>query len=92
MNRLLAGLKHLNRLEQVLAQSAMRDAPLEAVLKLSSAGQVRCVEVGSLARVREAFVTNVRWGVQSIAVLEGRPLSCQTHAQALRRVIDAAQP
>jgi hypothetical protein len=92
MNRLLAGLKHLNRLEQVLAQSAMRDAPLEAVLMLSSAGQVRCVEVGELARVREAFVTNVRWGVQSIAVLEGRPLSCQTRAQALRRVIDAAQP
>src|SRR5450631_1492935 len=43
-------------------------------------------------RQREAFVTNVRWGVQSIAVLEGRPLSCQSHAQALRRVIDAAQP
>ena len=46
MNPLLAGLKHLNRLEQVLAQSAMRDAPLEEVLMLSSAGQV----IGGSAR------------------------------------------
>jgi len=46
MNPLLAGLKHLNPLEQVLAQSAMRDAPLEGVLMLSSAGQV----IGGSAR------------------------------------------
>jgi 4-amino-4-deoxychorismate lyase len=46
LNPLLAGLKHLNRLEQVLAQSAMRDAPLEQVLMLSSAGQV----IGGSAR------------------------------------------
>jgi len=40
INPLLAGLKHLNRLEQVLAQNAMRHAPLEEVLMLSSAGDV----------------------------------------------------
>jgi 4-amino-4-deoxychorismate lyase len=139
MNPLLAGLKHLNRLEQVLAQNAMRDAALEEVLMLSSSGQViggsmsnvffaddsglftpalhdcgvagvmrqvvcaaaersgkrvqiRAVEAGELARVREAFVTNVRWGLQSIALLEGRALACQQYAQALRRQIDATQP
>jgi 4-amino-4-deoxychorismate lyase len=139
MNPLLAGLKHLNRLEQVLAQSAMRDAPLEEVLMLSSAGQViggsmsnvffaddmglftpalhqcgvagimrelvcaaaaragipvqvRGVEVGELPRLREAFVTNVRWGVQPIAQLEGRALDARSHARELRRLIDAAQP
>ena len=31
-NPLLAGLKHLNRLEQVLAQAAMRPLPLDEVL------------------------------------------------------------
>jgi 4-amino-4-deoxychorismate lyase len=136
MNPLLAGLKHLNRLEQVLAQTAMRDAPLEEVLMLSSAGQViggsmsnvffaddsglftpalgdcgvagimrqlvcaagersgspvqvRAVEVEELSRLREAFVTNVRWGVQSIAELEGRALPSERHARELRRLIDA---
>jgi 4-amino-4-deoxychorismate lyase len=138
MNPLLAGLKHLNRLEQVLAQNALRDAPLEEVLMLSSTGlviggsmsnifladdaglftpalhdcgvagvmrrvvcvaaaaagapvQVREIAVAELASVREAFVTNVRWGLQSITELQGRPLSCQSHAQALRREIDASQ-
>jgi 4-amino-4-deoxychorismate lyase len=138
MNPLLAGLKHLNRLEQVLAQNAMRNAPLEEVLLRSSAGDiisgsmsnlflsddsglftpalgecgvagvmrqlvcaaaersgspvlVRRVASEELRRVREAFVTNVRWGVQSITALEGRPLSCQAQAQALRGLIDAAQ-
>jgi 4-amino-4-deoxychorismate lyase len=137
MNPLLAGLKHLNRLEQVMAQSAMRGAPLEEVLMLSSAGQViggsmsnvffvndsglftpaldecgvagvmrqlvceaaaaagiavqvRAVDPGELPRVYEAFVSNVRWGVQSISALEGRALSRQSHAQELRRLIDAS--
>jgi 4-amino-4-deoxychorismate lyase len=139
MNPLLAGLKHLNRLEQVMAQSAMRDAPLEEVLMLSSAGQViggsmsnvffaddsglftpaledcgvagimrqlvcqaamaagtavqvRAVDPRELPRVREAFVTNVRWGVQSITALDGRALTRQSHARALWRLIDAADP
>jgi 4-amino-4-deoxychorismate lyase len=138
VNPLLAGLKHLNRLEQVLAQNAMRGAPLEEVVMLSSTGlviggsmsnifladanglftpalcdcgvagvmrrvvcaaaagggapvQVREVVVGELTSVREAFVTNVRWGLQSITELQGRPLPCQEHALALRREIDASQ-
>ena len=40
MNPLLAGLKHLNRLEQVLAQMARDEAGLDEVLMLSTAGQV----------------------------------------------------
>jgi 4-amino-4-deoxychorismate lyase len=135
MNPLLAGLKHLNRLEQVMAQNAMRAAPLEEVLMLSSAGhliggsmsnvfladdsglftpavddcgvagvmrqlvceaattagitvQVRRVDPAELPRVHEAFVTNVRWGLRSITVLEGTVLSSHNHAQALRRIID----
>lgn len=138
MNPLLAGLKHLNRLEQVMAQNAMRDFALEEVLMLSSAGQViagsmsnvffaddsglftpalddcgvagvmrqvvcteaqrqglrvqvRAVQPAELAGVREAFVTNVRWGVQSIAELCGRPLPGRSHAHALRIKLDAAQ-
>jgi 4-amino-4-deoxychorismate lyase len=138
INPLLAGLKHLNRLEQVLARNAMRGAALEEVLMLSSSGQViggsmsnvffgnhtglvtpqlrecgvegimrglvceaagragvplevRAVEVGELAQVREAFVTNVRWGLQSITQLEGRPLPSRHWAQALQASIDAAQ-
>jgi 4-amino-4-deoxychorismate lyase len=137
MNPLLAGLKHLNRLEQVMAQNAIRTEPLEEVLMLSSAGQliggsmsnvfladdsglftpavddcgvagvmrqlvcqaataagmavqVRSVDPAELPRVREAFVTNVRWGLQSISMLAGTMLSSQSHAQALRRVIDAS--
>ena len=137
MNPLLAGLKHLNRLEQVMAQNAMRTAPLEEVLMLSNAGhliggsmsnvffaddsglftpalddcgvagvmrqlvceaamaagmavQVRTVDPAELSQVREAFVTNVRWGLQSITALEGAAQLSQGHAQALRRIIDAA--
>ncbi len=138
-NPLLAGLKHLNRLEQVLAQTSIRDAPVEEVLMLSSAGQiiggsmsnvffaddsalftpsledcgvagvmrqlvceaaqrrgaavqVRAVQLGELPRLREAFVTNVRWGVQSVTALDGRPMPGHEHAQELRRLIHAADP
>ncbi|HEV7985444.1 MAG TPA: aminodeoxychorismate lyase [Steroidobacteraceae bacterium] len=137
VNPLLAGLKHLNRLEQVLAQSAIRAAPLEEVLMLSNAGDViggsmsnvffaddnglftpsladcgvagvmrrlvctaaerhgapvRERRVGrlELAHVREAFLTNVRWGVQSIALLEGRPLAQRGCSQSVRGWLGAA--
>ncbi len=137
MNPLLAGLKHLNRLEQVLAQMARDEAGLDEVLMLSTAGQViggsmsnvffadetglftpaltdcgvagvmrrlvlqaaarqgtgvrvRSVAPAELATVREAFLTNVRWGVQSARVLEGRTLQSDVYAQQLRGLIDAA--
>jgi 4-amino-4-deoxychorismate lyase len=138
INPLLAGLKHLNRLEQVLAQIRRDEAAMDEVLMLSSAGQViggsmsnvfladdsglftpdlgacgvtgvmrrlvleaasrlgqpvcvRAVAPSELATVREAFVTNVRWGVQSVRLLEGRRLPSDAHAQQLRSMIDATR-
>jgi 4-amino-4-deoxychorismate lyase len=138
MNPLLAGLKHLNRLEQVLAQMARNEAEADEVLMLSTAGQViggsmsnvffadgsglftpeltdcgvegvmrrvvleaaarqgnpvcvRPVASTELAGVREAFLTNVRWGVQSAQMLDGRALASSAHAQQLRGLIDAAR-
>ena len=136
INPLLAGLKHLNRLEQVLAQMARDAAVLDEVLMLSTAGQViggsmanvfladdsglftpdlngcgvagvmrrlvleaagslgqrvcvRAVAPSELATVREVFMTNVRWGVQSVRVLDGRVLPDDAHARQLRGLIDA---
>jgi 4-amino-4-deoxychorismate lyase len=136
INPHLAGLKHLNRLEQVLAQQELRGVPLEEVLMLSSAGHViggsmsnlfladdvglqtpsledcgvagivralvceaatRCgtpvrirrIKAVELARAREAFVTNVRWGVQPITALAGRALIEHTHALNARRWLAA---
>jgi 4-amino-4-deoxychorismate lyase len=136
MNPLLAGLKHLNRLEQVLAQMGRDEAGLDEVLMASTAGQViggsmsnvfladdsglftpelsacgvagvmrrlvlqaaatlgqrvcvRAVALSELATVREAFVTNVRWGVQSARMLDGRVLPSDAHARQLCNLIDA---
>jgi 4-amino-4-deoxychorismate lyase len=136
INPLLAGLKHLNRLEQVLAQSEMRGKEVNEMLMLSSAGQVICgtmsnvffadegglftpslldcgvagvmrsrvlataaecgiavavrpVERAELRTLREAFVTNVRWGLQSIDVLEDRSLPVRTQAQQLCQILHA---
>jgi len=146
-NALLAGLKHLNRLEQVLAQ-LQRPAGIEEVLMLSGAQQViggsmsnvffadagglftpdlrdcgvegvmrrvvleaaaasrgaasvpggalagglaltvRPVAAAELAGVREAFMTNVRWGVRSVAMLDGRALPGDDYARQLRRLIE----
>jgi 4-amino-4-deoxychorismate lyase len=132
INPLLAGLKHLNRLEQVLAQ--LSRPPLDdEVLMLSSAGQViggsmsnvffadeaglftpplhecgvegvmrrvvleaagglplrvRPVAPAELGGVREAFMTNIRWGVRPVALLDGRALPSDDYAQQLRRLID----
>ncbi|HEX4025133.1 MAG TPA: aminodeoxychorismate lyase [Steroidobacteraceae bacterium] len=131
-NALLAGLKHLNRLEQVLAQ-LQRPADADEVLMLSGTQQVisgsmsnvffadqdglftpdlrecgvegvmrrvvlaaaggvavRPVAAAELAGVREAFMTNVRWGVRSVALLDGRALPGDDYARQLRRLIDGA--
>ena len=143
INPRLAGLKHLNRLEQVLAQldkpdsldevlmaasngelvggsmgnvflvdeqglftpsvqqcgvaGVMRARVLEALAAAAPAGMaadmaaaIRTLPLGELARVREAFVTNVRWGIRSIGELDGRALPSDDWAQRLRRLIDAA--
>ena len=139
VNPQLAGLKHLNRLEQVLAQRELRGTAREEALMLSSTGhviggsmsnlfladeaglstpaledcgvagvvrelvcaaaarhgrpvRVRRVEAAELEQAREAFVTNVRWGVRSISELAGRTLHSRAHAQLARGWIDAAPP
>jgi 4-amino-4-deoxychorismate lyase len=135
-SRTLAGLKHLNRLEQVMAQMECVDRKLAEVLMLTAtrqvisgsmsnvffaterglitpdlsecgvegvmrrvvlqsaaasglAVQIRPIALEELAGVREAFVTNVRLGVQSVDWLEGRALSGADYAERLRRQIDA---
>jgi 4-amino-4-deoxychorismate lyase len=137
LNPLLAGLKHLNRLEQVMAQRAclhsglsevlmlsatphvisgsmsnvffairqqlvtpdlgaagvegvMRQLVLNAAARLSIGIQIRAVEARELIEVSEAFVTNVRLGVQSVHRLETRTLVSHDYAQQLRRQIDAS--
>lgn len=47
-NPLLAGLKHLNRLEQVLAQRAAAAAGLHEVLMCSAGGEVSCGSMSNL--------------------------------------------
>jgi 4-amino-4-deoxychorismate lyase len=138
INPQLAGLKHLNRLEQVLAQQQLRGTAREETLMLSSAGDViggsmsnlfladeaglstpalehcgiagvvrelicaaavrhgspvriRRIEAAELKVAREAFLTNVRWGVRSISELAGRALEERTQAQVARGWIDAAR-
>lgn len=138
INPQLAGLKHLNRLEQVLAQQQLRGTPREEALMLSSAGhviggsmsnlflvdeaglstpsledcgvagvvrelvcaaaarhgtpvRVRRIGITELAQAREAFVTNVRWGVRSISELAGRELQSCAYARAAQEWIDATR-
>jgi 4-amino-4-deoxychorismate lyase len=135
INPALAGMKHLNRLEQVLAQQELDGAELEEVVMLSSDGHViggsmsnlfladetglrtptlddcgtagivrgilceaaeragrpvriQRIAAAELERVQEAFVTNVRWGVQPISVLAGRRLTARSHAQMARQWLD----
>lgn len=134
VNPALAGLKHLNRLEQVLAQQS-RPGQVEEVLMCSSEGllisgsmsnvffvdergvftpalhgcgvagvmrrivlesadgsqtsaaipiSIRPVIPAELARVREVFVTNVRWGIRSVGWLDGRALDGDDVATRLR--------
>jgi branched-subunit amino acid aminotransferase/4-amino-4-deoxychorismate lyase len=52
--------------------------------------EIRTLRASELGGVREAFLTNVRWGIRSIGVLDGRPLGSDDYAQRLRRLIDAA--
>jgi 4-amino-4-deoxychorismate lyase len=133
---ILAGLKHLNRLEQVMAQMECADRQLAEVLMLTATRQlisgsmsnvflvteeglitpdltecgvegvmrrvvlesaasagvrvaIRPVWLQELPAVREAFVTNVRLGVQTVDSLDGRALPDAGFAERLRRLIDA---
>jgi 4-amino-4-deoxychorismate lyase len=132
----LAGLKHLNRLEQVMAAmecgerklaevlmstatrhvisgsmsnvflvagetlvtpdlrdsgvaGVMRRVVLETAARSGLAVQVRPVGIEEIAGFNEAFVTNVRLGVQSVNQLEGRTLLVDDFAELLRSQINA---
>ncbi|MEW8507700.1 MAG: aminodeoxychorismate lyase [Candidatus Thiodiazotropha sp.] len=52
-NSQLAGLKHLNRLEQVLARSECKDAQLDECLMLDERGQVICGSQSNLFSIRQ---------------------------------------
>jgi 4-amino-4-deoxychorismate lyase len=69
----------------------MRRLVLEAAAALGWAVSVRPVAASELAAAREVFVTNVRWGVQSVRLLGGRALAGDTHARRLHTVIDASR-
>jgi len=68
-NARLAGIKHLNRLEQVLAQSEWRDGEADEGLMLDTEGEVVCATSANVFAVREgALVTpDLRFcGVQGV--------------------------
>jgi 4-amino-4-deoxychorismate lyase len=52
-NRQLAGMKHLNRLEQVLAQSEWNDAQIGEGLMLDTEGELVCATASNVFLVRE---------------------------------------
>ena len=135
-NPLLAGIKHLNRLEQVLAQQRMATGAVAETLMLSTSGAVICGSMSNLFLCEEsalitpglescgvagvmrglvidaaqalhlplrvaavsrqqlqsapaAFLTNVRLGVQPIALLAGRPLASDARCTRLLEWINA---
>ncbi|MES9969917.1 MAG: aminodeoxychorismate lyase [Candidatus Thiodiazotropha sp.] len=55
-NSQLAGLKHLNRLEQVLARSECQDAQLDECLMLDEREQVICGSQSNLFMIREGIL------------------------------------
>jgi 4-amino-4-deoxychorismate lyase len=55
-NERLAGLKHLNRLEQVLAQSEWQPQEADEGLMMDTAGEVVCVTAANLFVVREGVL------------------------------------
>jgi 4-amino-4-deoxychorismate lyase len=52
-NARLAGVKHLNRLEQVLAQAEWQDASIDDGLMLDTEGELVCATAGNVFIVRE---------------------------------------
>lgn len=57
-NPRLAGIKHLNRLEQVLAQSEWREGEFDEGLMMDTEGEVVCATAGNVFAVRDgALVT-----------------------------------
>ncbi len=67
----------------------MRRRVCEAAQRYGRPVNVRQVLLQELAQVQEAFLTNVRWELQSVASLAGRSLAGRREAQAVRRWLDA---
>jgi 4-amino-4-deoxychorismate lyase len=68
-NARLAGLKHLNRLEQVLAQSEWREGEFDEGLMMDTEGELVCATAGNVFAVRDgALITpDLRFcGVQGV--------------------------
>lgn len=59
-NRLLAGMKHLNRLEQVLARAEMRDSSAFEGILCSSSGLLACGTMTNLFLVHEGVLRTPR--------------------------------
>jgi 4-amino-4-deoxychorismate lyase len=55
-NALLAGIKHLNRLEQVLAQSEWREGEADEGLMLDTEGEVVCATSANVFAVRDSML------------------------------------
>lgn len=55
-NARLAGIKHLNRLEQVLAQAEWRDESIDEGLMLDTEGELVCATAGNVFIVREGVL------------------------------------
>ena len=66
-NPLLAGLKHLNRLEQVLAQQSLADSAASEALMLSSSGNVICGSMSNLFLCEEAALVTPRLDTCGVA-------------------------
>ncbi len=68
-NARLAGIKHLNRLEQVLAQSEWREGEFDEGLMMDTEGELVCATAGNVFAVRDgALITSdLRFcGVQGV--------------------------
>lgn len=68
-NATLAGIKHLNRLEQVLAQSEWREGEFDEGLMMDTEGELVCATAGNVFAVRDgALITpDLRFcGVQGV--------------------------
>jgi 4-amino-4-deoxychorismate lyase len=80
-NTRLAGIKHLNRLEQVLAQNEWSDGEADEGLMMDTEGELVCATAGNVFAVREGVLVtpDLRFcGVRGI--MRGRVLRAATQA------------
>lgn len=78
-------------LEDCGVAGVVRELVCAAAARQGRPVRIRRIEAAELSLAREAFLTNVRWGVRSISELGGRALQSRTLAQVARDWIDAAR-